>query len=49
MDTVLILIEFLGDQVVDARDAYESFAGEDTTALHRMSMIGLTKALRHLW
>lgn len=48
MQTVLGLIEFLGDQVVDARDAYEEFA-EDTTVLHRMNMMGLTKALEQLW
>lgn len=49
MQTVLSLIEFLGDQVVDARDAYEEFAEEDTTALHRMNMMGLTMALDRLW
>lgn len=46
---MLALIECLGDQVVEARDAYEEFADVDATSLHRMSMIGLTKALEQLW
>lgn len=50
MEKVVALIEFLGDQVVQAHDAFEEFASEnDGDGLQRMSMAGLARAMKKLW
>ncbi|RLN06900.1 hypothetical protein BBJ28_00001982 [Nothophytophthora sp. Chile5] len=48
LDKVIALIDLLGDQVVNAQDAYEFFADPDARAPRRMTMVGLTKALARL-
>lgn len=49
VETVVALIEFLGDQVADAHDAFELFAERDGPDTLRMSMAGLACALQKLW
>lgn len=48
MEKVIALIDLVGDQVVDAQEAYELFADADARPPHRMTMLGLTKALDKL-
>ncbi|KAE9004714.1 hypothetical protein PF010_g13387 [Phytophthora fragariae] len=48
MDKVIALIDLLGDQVVDAQEAYELFVDADARPPQRMTMSGLTKALARL-
>ncbi|KAL4172629.1 hypothetical protein KRP22_007793 [Phytophthora ramorum] len=48
IEKVIALIDLLGDQVVDAQEAYEFFADADARAPQRMAMLGLTKALGKL-
>ncbi|KAF4131264.1 hypothetical protein GN958_ATG19519 [Phytophthora infestans] len=48
IDKVIALIDLLGDQVVDAQEAYELFSDRDACTPQRMTLLGLTKALSKL-
>lgn len=49
VDKVMELLDVLGDQVVDALEAYELFADRDAKGPRRMTLLGLLKALLRLW
>ncbi|KAK1944257.1 hypothetical protein P3T76_004169 [Phytophthora citrophthora] len=48
VEKVIALIDLLGDQVVEAQEAYQLFAANDTQGLQRMTLFGLAKALTKL-